>query len=239
MRRLPREQREADILAAARDVFRAHGYEQASISEIAERAGVVEGSIYRYFTNKRDLLAKVIQGWYGGMLAEEEKMLPGIQGTRARLRHTIWHHLKSISEEPGLSRLVFAEFRPDPDYRSTEIFEMNRRYTRRVTDIVTKAVAAGEFREDVTPALVRDLVFGGIEHHTWAFLRGSGRIEIEATADMLADLIYRGLAAPASEDVDRDRLDSAVARLDAVAARLAKTAPKAAARHSRARRKAR
>jgi len=169
------------------------------------------------------------------MLAEEEKMLPGIQGTRARLRHTIWHHLKSIREEPGLSRLVFAEFRPDPEYRSTEIFEMNRRYTRRVTDIVNAAVAAGEFRKDVTPALVRDLVFGGIEHHTWAYLRGSGKIEIDATADMLADMIYRGLAAPA----EADRLDSAVARLDAVAARLAKSAPKAAARHSQARRKAR
>ena len=45
--RLPREKREADILAAARAVFRLRGYENASISEIAERAGVVEGSIYR------------------------------------------------------------------------------------------------------------------------------------------------------------------------------------------------
>ncbi len=51
--RLSREKRVADIMAAARDVFREKGHGDALLSEIAERANVVEGSIYRYFDNKR------------------------------------------------------------------------------------------------------------------------------------------------------------------------------------------
>lgn len=50
------EERKAQILAAAVQVFAAKGYERATIAEIARRAGVAEGSIYNYFKNKGDLL---------------------------------------------------------------------------------------------------------------------------------------------------------------------------------------
>lgn len=52
--RLPAEQRIADIMIAAQAVFTTKGYESALISDIAERAGVVDGSIYRFFANKRE-----------------------------------------------------------------------------------------------------------------------------------------------------------------------------------------
>lgn len=191
--RLPRDRREADILEAARAVFTLHGYEAASISEIAQRAGIVEGSIYRYFKNKRDLLTKVIEQWYGTMISEDEASLTTIHGAWNRLRHVIWHHLKSIREEPGLSRLVFSEFRPNPAYRQTTIFALNRRYTARVTDIIRAGMQSGEFRGDVSPALVRDMIFGCIEHHTWAFLRGEGEYDVETVADSIANLVCHGL----------------------------------------------
>lgn len=216
--RLPRERREADILEAARTVFRLRGYEAASISEIAERAGVVEGSIYRYFQNKRALLVRVIEDWYSGMIEEDSHLLASVTGIRNRLRYIIWHHLKALHDEPGLSSLVFLEFRPDPQYRKTTIYTLNRRYTARATAVVRDAMQSGEFRSDVPPGLVRDLIYGCVEHHTWAFLRGEGDFDIEAVADSITDLVYRGLAAsPVQEaplDVALQRLDAAVSKLN-------------------------
>ena len=49
--RLPPEKRISDIMLAARQVFTERGYDEALISEIADRAGVVEGSIYRFSAN--------------------------------------------------------------------------------------------------------------------------------------------------------------------------------------------
>src|SRR5277367_3091171 len=69
--RLPPERRVADILLAARAVFTEKGYGDALISDIAERAGVVEGSLYRFFANKRDLLVKTVEHWYEDMLAHD------------------------------------------------------------------------------------------------------------------------------------------------------------------------
>lgn len=219
--RLPRERRVADIMAAAREVFREKGYEDAPLSEIAERAKVVEGSIYRYFDNKRALLVKVIEDWYEGMLADYDEQLKGISGTRNRLRFMVWRHLRTIHDEPALCDLMFKFLRTGPDYSGTAVFELNREYTRRTLDIVKEGIDAGELRGDVSLRLVRDMIYGCVEHHTWAYLRGEGEFDPDRTADDVVDLVLSGLARrdqrpPPQDDLVR-RLENVVERLEKAA----------------------
>lgn len=221
--RLSRERRVSDIMAAARSVFREKGYEDAPLSEIAERANVVEGSIYRYFENKRDLLVKVIEDWYESMLADYDQQLSGIRGTRNRLRFMIWRHLKTIHEEPALCNLMFQFLRTGNDYSHTAVYELNRQYTRRTLDIIKEGIEAGELRNDVSLRLVRDMIYGCTEHRTWAYLRGEGDFDPDATADSIADLVLSGLQKrPPETDVGPDlakRIEKAVNRLEKLAAR--------------------
>ena len=56
--------------SAARAVLAEHGAHESFISEVAERAGVVEGSLYRFFSSKRDLIEKVAEDWYEEMLTD-------------------------------------------------------------------------------------------------------------------------------------------------------------------------
>lgn len=219
--RLPAERRILDIMLAARAVFTEKGYNDALMSDIAERAGVVEGSIYRFFANKRDLLVRVVEHWYEEMLARDDEQFASVRGTWNQIRFIVHHHLSSIRREPALSRLVFQELRPDPSYRKTRLFELNQVYTHRIIDVVKAAVAQGEFRADVSPHLVRDMIYGCVEHRTWAFLRNEGDFEIEKTADSIADIIYRGLIVnkPGDDAVagTLSRLEDAVARLERLA----------------------
>ncbi|WP_274631181.1 TetR family transcriptional regulator [Arvimicrobium flavum] len=218
--RLPRERRIADIMGAARGVFRDKGYEEAPLSEIAERANVVEGSIYRYFDNKRDLLVKVIEDWYETMLADYDQRLAGITGTRNRLRFMIWRHLTTIHDEPALCNLMFQHLRTGPDYTHTAVFELNRRYTHRTLDIVQEGIEAGELRDDVPLPLVRDMIYGCIEHRTWAYLRGEGEFEPDETADAIVDLVLSGLQVrkpeASIEAALASRLEQAVERLERI-----------------------
>lgn len=218
--RLPRERRVSDIMAAARVVFREKGYEDAPLSEIAERADVVEGSIYRYFENKRDLLVKVIEDWYEGMLADYDQRLSGITGTRNRLRFMIWRHLTTIHDEPALCNLMFQYLRTGYDYTHTGVFELNQRYTRRTLDIVKEGIAAGELRDDVSLPLVRDMIYGCIEHRTWAYLRGEGTFDPDKTADAIVDLVLSGLQIRQPETRLEDslavRLEHAIDRLERI-----------------------
>lgn len=49
------------ILDAALDVFSEKGYHQATVDEIAERAGLGKGTLYRYFANKETLFNELVR----------------------------------------------------------------------------------------------------------------------------------------------------------------------------------
>ena len=51
--------RRESTLRAAIEVFSQKGFKSASISEIAEKAGVATGTVYQYFRNKEDLFFSI------------------------------------------------------------------------------------------------------------------------------------------------------------------------------------
>ncbi|HZO11900.1 MAG TPA: TetR/AcrR family transcriptional regulator, partial [Polyangiaceae bacterium] len=54
------DDRRAQILACARDVFAERGFHTASIADICARAGIGRGTLYQYFGNKHDVLVAVV-----------------------------------------------------------------------------------------------------------------------------------------------------------------------------------
>jgi AcrR family transcriptional regulator len=220
--RLSQERRVSDIMAAARAVIAEKGYENALMSEIAARAGIVEGSLYRYFENRRDLLIKVADDWFEEVLATDSGVA-SIHGTSNKLRHLIWRALATIRSQPALSRFMLLELRPDPNYRASRSFMLNRRFTAEVSQICTDAIRAGEFRGDVSVSLLRDMVFGCIEHATWKFLRGEGDFSADEVADGIATVIYRGMSTGSTPPVTTEappELHGLVQRLEKTTASL-------------------
>lgn len=55
------KQRQDDIIAAARQCFRASGFHAASMSQIASEAKLSVGQIYRYFSNKDAIIEEMIR----------------------------------------------------------------------------------------------------------------------------------------------------------------------------------
>jgi AcrR family transcriptional regulator len=55
------EIRRAQILAAAADCFRSHGFHGASIAQISKAAGMSAGHIYHYFESKEAIIAAIVE----------------------------------------------------------------------------------------------------------------------------------------------------------------------------------
>ena len=216
--RLTPSERMADIMRCAGVLLREQVDREGIVAAIAARLGIVEGTIYRYFPTKRDLIIRVAEDWYEGMLADYDRELAAISGTQARLRFMIWRHLTVMHDEPAMCRLVLDELRADGGYRKTSIYQLNRLYTRRTLSLVKDGIASGEIRADVPLAMVRDMIYGGIEHHTWAYLRGEGTFSPEQAADDIVAILYRGIAVPQENTGALSRLE--LSRLEAVATRL-------------------
>ncbi len=191
--RLGREQRIDEILVAAREVFCRKGYEQTAVSEIAASIGVVEGTVFKYFATKRDLLLAVLERWYDAISDDRSRELAGVTTHRERLRIVIHGHLRTIRDQPLLCRLMFREVRAEQDYRGSGLHDKNRLYTRFLIEVINEGIAAGEFRRDVSPALMRDLVYGAVEHLTWNYVCGRGELDVDAIAAELTAMVCDGI----------------------------------------------
>ncbi len=62
------------LIEAAREVFREQGYD-ASLDEVAKRAGVGAGTLYRHFPNRESLLDAIMQSWVDRVNDSADKVL--------------------------------------------------------------------------------------------------------------------------------------------------------------------
>lgn len=218
--KMSRDARVAEILAVARERFCDQGFAAVSVADIAQRVGISEATVFKYFPTKRELLGQVIEHWYGDLFGDYSRELEVIEGARNRFRYLAWRHLCTLREDPAMCRLIFTEVRSQPDYARSPTHRMNLRYTGLLMDVIREGAKSGEFRTDLPLELMRDLVYGGIEHHAWRFLYGSGRLDVEKITEQLVDLLCNGIfaAPPARPD---DRLPELVERLERAARALA------------------
>jgi TetR/AcrR family transcriptional regulator, fatty acid metabolism regulator protein len=187
--------REASLVNAAREVFVAHGFEAASVAEIARRAGVSDGLLYRYFSDKRAILTAVLERFFEDLIDRTRERLASASGLKSKVRALAEAHLSIMAEEPDLCRLFLLEIRNSNSYRGSPLHALTQRYTAILVGIAYEARAAGELAPDVDTRMLRDLLFGGMEHIGWHFLSGGNRHDPHTTAERLATMLVGGIAA--------------------------------------------
>lgn len=145
---IPRAEREAEILDAARAAFADDGFDVATVAAVAERAGMTPANVHYYFATKDDLFAAVVVRGYRSLLAELDR----IPEPHERLRRYVLLHRRTFSLR-GAVQSVAARNAALADC----LLERDR-WVRRVAS----EVVAGHLERDVLVAVV----IGLIEHTT-------------------------------------------------------------------------
>src|SRR3546814_19274358 len=88
--------------------------------------------------------------------------------------------------------------------------------------VLKEAHAKGEIDGALSLPLLRDMIFGAIEHQTWAFLREEGDFSVDETTDGITAVVFRGMqpvavgAAGAADFAARmGRMKTAFSRIEA------------------------
>jgi AcrR family transcriptional regulator len=217
---LKSDTKQARILRAARRLFTTQGFDATAIAEIAAEAGVADGTIYTYFANKRDLLYHVVRGLYDPLIDTLETEARTVTGFANLLRLVILRHLQSLSRDRDLCLLVLQQIRNEPDYDRSLFHELNRRYSSIVVRLVEEAIARGEVRPQVSPRLVRDMIYGALEHILWQSLLRGAEIDVETVTQELTALLLPGLltapAAPRTAEAVVERLEGLTVRMEQI-----------------------
>jgi AcrR family transcriptional regulator len=201
-----------DILRVGREVLAERGYERATTTEIAQRLGVSEATVFTYFRGKRELCVRVISDWYDEIIAAIEDGLPREQPIKAQLQFVVQTHLRLfLIQGTGLCALVLSEGRSKGQELGDTFVPLQRRYTAPLMDLLARGQAAGQIRTDIPLRLLRSLVFGPMEHILWEAVVQDKPINIDATAEALVALLWSALQAPEVELTALRRLQNEVA----------------------------
>ena len=166
--------RRAQLLRAARKVFRAKGYDGASVSEIVREAGVAQGTFYLYFPSKRDAAVSLRDGLMETMAKAVATALESRTSFEDRLESLIAAGFKVARRNADLFRLAFIgadETHPEMHSESPE----HASFLRAITDLFRDAVDAGEMVA-MDPEITARLSIGLLQHAMIeAFVFGEGK----------------------------------------------------------------
>lgn len=97
------------ILNAALDLFYEKGFHLATVDEIAERAGVGKGTLYRYFANKGALFNEIIASRLGELEREAQAVLDGQDDVLTMISKYIQVYFTFFDHNKRLYRLILQE----------------------------------------------------------------------------------------------------------------------------------
>lgn len=152
----PTDKREA-ILSAALELFVERGFYGTAVPEIADKAGVGAGTIYRYFESK-EALVNVLYREHKlafGRLALDD--FPATAPTREQFR-LLWNRMVRFSAEQPHS-FIFLELHHHARYLDAESRQVEQRMNDLFTHVVVAAQARGELKPG-DPGLLMSLVMG-------------------------------------------------------------------------------
>src|SRR5215468_6404149 len=85
------------ILSAAMKVFAMKGFFGAKVSDIAEDAGVADGTIYLYFKSKDDLLISLFEAQMERVNTELERAMEGASDAPDKLRRFVRAYMQLVA----------------------------------------------------------------------------------------------------------------------------------------------
>ena len=176
------------IVEVAREVFREQGYD-ASLDEIAKRAGVGPGTLYRHFPQRENLVDAIMQSWVDKVDVAAEKALATEGSPRALLMTWFVEYVRLISlHKGGPARITSAMDDPQSPIRNK--CQVLREASARVMD---RLRAEGALRDDVDALEITRLV-GGVA--TVADNAGLGEDAVRPLLEVVADGLLRPAADP-------------------------------------------
>jgi AcrR family transcriptional regulator len=186
------------LLDVAVEVFNDRGYDGTSMEELAQALGISKSSIYHHVAGKAALLDLALDRALTALFAVLDEPGATTGSPRDRLEHVVCRSVEVLDAElPFVTLLLRVRGNTDVEVAA---LERRREFDRRVAALVTAAMADGDLRDDLDPALVTRLVFGSINSLVEWYRPGEG-VTSDELASTLTELVFRGLEPPP------DRLD--------------------------------
>ncbi|MER6348740.1 TetR family transcriptional regulator [Streptomyces sp. NPDC001595] len=186
------QQRQRDILRIAMDTFAARGYNNASLAEIADRAGLTQAGVLHHFRSKANLLTSVLE-----LRDDDDIEQLGTERPRglAFLRHLVDTAARNAERE-GIVRLyaVLSAESVTDGHPAQEYFRGRYEGLRAlVAEALREACELGEVRGDTAVEDTANAIIAVMDGLQVQWLLAPDRVDMAASTDRAVSALVAGL----------------------------------------------
>ncbi len=189
------EFRSAEILDAARRVFFHKGFNDATMDDIAEAAGVAKGTLYLYFASKRDVYLAAVKRGLGELIEDTRRSVEAASGTAGKLRAIIATRIRYAEENRDFFAAYHLEFaNVSPSGCEKEFHALYLEHLRTVERVLREGAEAGllrPVRADAAAVLIYEMTRAMVMQRRLKWSKGTAAEDV----DLVFDLVWKGLAA--------------------------------------------
>jgi len=186
------------IIEAATRMFAQKGFFNTKVSEIANEAGVADGTIYIYFENKDDILISLFEEQMQTVLDNMVTQLESEDDPAEKLKTFALTHLRLIQKSKDMAEIIQVELRQSSKFMKEYENRKFARYLDLIADIVREGQEQGLFDRNVIPGVAKRAFFGALDEMSrfWV-LSSRKRYDIEVAADQISSFFLKGIQAEA------------------------------------------
>lgn len=192
---IKRRNRDLDVMAAAISVMSDRGYAATSVQEIADRVGVLKGSLYHYFSSKEELLFRILSESHRESDAIMQDVaalnLEPLEELSEFLRRECLWFLSNVSR----ANIYFTASSDLTGPRLKEIQSSGRGFTDHLLKLITAAQNTGQIASNIDASLLTRFVLGSLTNvRAWPSRSGESFSKDEM-ADAFVRLVRNALQA--------------------------------------------
>jgi AcrR family transcriptional regulator len=188
--RMPRQQRRAQVLDAAREVFVSLGYHAAGMDDIAEQAGVSKPVLYQHFPSKLDLYLDLLDSSIDDLLAQSDAAVRSTHDNKQRVKATMQAYFAFVDDSRGAFRLVFeSDLTNEPAVRE-RVDRANLEMARKIAAVIAEDTGLSDAQALLLGSGLQGMA--QVAARQW-LQQGTGRLAREEAAELIAALAWRGI----------------------------------------------
>jgi len=195
------------IFKAASRVFITHGYDRATVRQIAEEAGLSLGSLYTYIKTKEDILYLVFDKLTAARRANIARAIDGLEDPAERIKAAIRAHLETASRYQDEVLLMYQETKSLSPHSLHSVLQRESEYIAFFEQVLQDGFDKGVFRGDAR--LAADIIIflcSIVALRRWNLRR---RVPPGAAVEGIVSFILRGLGVADPADAAAARREEA------------------------------
>ena len=188
--RLPRDERRAQLLIAALEVFTVAGYHSAAMDEIADKAQVSKPVLYQHFPSKLDLYLAALDLHIDSLVFAIQKAIASNRENSSRVAATVDAYFGFIDSEGEAFRLLFeSDMNLEPQVRE-RLNRMTYDCAAAVSAVIS--IDTGLGKEESMMLAVG--IIGTVQTTARHWLDRDGKIDRTRATELVMNLIWRGIS---------------------------------------------